>query len=141
MVQVLVVLQRINTAQTIQLCAHSLDKPDYLPISLLSLEAAMGTSFNIELEITHMEDQECNQEFSLDNFEAAASQNIDQAHELGFYEFAFGLLERNFSEMLDFTRAHKETLDFAAYHRLLTLLLARKLSFKDYVALKLEFGF
>ena len=141
MVQVLVVLQRINTEQTIQLCAHSLDKSDYLPITILSLEAAMGTSFNIELEITHMEDQECNQEFSLDDFEAAASQNIDQAHELGFYEFAFGLLERNFSEMLDFTRAHKETLDFSAYHRLLTLLLARKLSFKDYVALKLEFGF
>ena len=141
MVQVLVVLQRINTEQTIQLCAHSLDKSDYLPITILSLEAAMGTSFNIELEITHMEDQECNQEFSLDDFEAAASQNIDQAHELGFYEFAFGLLERNFSEMLDFTRAHKETLDFTAYHRLLTLLLARKLSFKDYVALKLEFGF
>lgn len=141
MVQVLVVLQRINTEQTIQLCAHSLDKSDYLPITILSLEAAMGTSFNIELEITHMEDQKCNQEFSLDDFEAAASQNIDQAHELGFYEFAFGLLERNFSEMLDFTRAHKETLDFTAYHRLLTLLLARKLSFKDYVALKLEFGF
>ena len=141
MVQVLVVLQRINTAQTIQICAHSLDKPDYLPISILSLEAAMGTSFNIELEITHIGDQERNTNFSLDDFEAAANQNIDQAHELGFYEFAFGLLERNFSEMLDFTRAHKETLDSAAYHRLLTLLLARKLSFKDYVALKLEFGF
>ena len=141
MVQILVILQRINTAQVIQLCAQSLDKPDYLPISILSLQAAMDISLNIELEITHIEDQERNELFSLNDFEAAARQKIDEPHDLGFYEFAFGILEMSFLEMLKFKRTHNKDFDLEDYHRLLTLLRVRKLSFKDFVALKLEFDF
>lgn len=141
MVQILVILQRINTAQVIQLCAQSLDKADCLPISMLSLQAAMDISLNIELEISNMEDQECNELFSLDDFEAAARQKIDEPHDLGFYEFAFGILEMSFLEMLEFKRTHNEDFDLEDYHRLLTLLRVRKLSFKDFAALKLEFDF
>lgn len=140
-VQILVILQRINTAQVIQLCAQSFDKPDCLPISMLSLQAAMDISLNIELEITHMEDQDRNELFSLDDFEAAARQKIDESHDLGFYEFAFGILEMSFLEMLEFKRTHNEDFDLEDYHRLLTLLRVRKLSFKDFAALKLEFDF
>lgn len=140
-VQILVILQRINTAQVIQLCAQSFDKPDCLPISMLSMKAAMDISLNIELEITHMEDQDRNELFSLDDFEAAARQKIDESHDLGFYEFAFGILEMSFLEMLEFKRTHNEDFDLEDYHRLLTLLRVRKLSFKDFAALKLEFDF
>ena len=140
-VQILVILQRINTAQVIQLCAQSFDKPDCLPISMLSMKAAMDISLNIELEITHMEDQDRNELFSLDDFEAAARQKIDESHNLAFYEFAFGILEMSFLEMLEFKRTHNEDFDLEDYHRLLTLLRVRKLSFKDFAALKLEFDF
>lgn len=140
-VKILTILQRINTNQIIQLCAHSLEKPGYLPIPMLSLEAAMGISLNIELEISTMEDQERNEEFSLDDFEAAARKKIDEPYDLDFYEFVFGILEMSFYKILEFKRIHKKTLDDGDLQRLLTLLLVRKLSLKDYVALKLEFGF
>lgn len=77
----------------------------------------------------------------LDDFEAAARQKIDDPHDLAFYEFAFGILEMSFLEMLEFKRTHKEAFDPVDYHQLSTLLRVKKLSFKDFVALKLEFDF
>lgn len=140
-VKILAALQRINTNQIIQLCAHSLNKPGSLPISILSLQAAMDISLNIELEISTMDDQECNDEFSLDDFEDVAQQKIDEPYDLDFYDFIFGILEMSFYQMLEFKRTHKKTLNDADHQRLLTLLLVRKISSKDYVSLKLEFDF